>query len=512
MQTVFIGLLLINYLHATPLFAVRFDSSGPIQILPDGSHRVQQKNGKIAKFRIDGGVSSTADVLWKIPSPNDKIVNSAGSIINSTVAELVHGECSEIDIQVTSVVKIVVGTKHACVLRQNGDVLCWGDNSHCQLGPNIPPGVFTTKAVIVLQNQLYSTLEVFGTVTCALNSTAGVCWGGIHPIKPSCSGRMYNVPKLDASHLLRLMYALVIVSDTGNFTITKTIVGGTMYNGRIAASETEILNDPSAVCSISDSLIECNNIHGFYVGNVFPLLSKPYSEPLSLDGPILFGQPGCGYKLVTKDMEIHPADAGKPREYQTRDGCLRILSCATSLPDNFLSVSNSVVKLVSGDSHVCFLDSAGDVFCRGDNSACQFITADYTSNAWKKINLPFKASNLVASGKVTCASDQDSVFCTGCISTGCVCNTRVTFRNTDGIVDITNTSICVKTGCIGTRGVATYSYTGCVTDEHWIMCGVFGYAADVLAFAESNNGIIVFTTRDGLLCVSDNGLRSVLCN
>lgn len=506
MHIVFRSLFLVSVLHAIQLFAVRFNAE--IQLLPDGTHRAQQKDGTIARFQIDNGVSSTADVLWRLPSPHPQFTTGAGSVINATVAELVHGECSEIDVPVTSVVDIAVGTKHACVLRQNGDILCWGDNSYCQLGPNTPPGVFTTKAVVVIQSGTYLKLDVFGTVTCASSAAGGMCWGAVRPIKARCSDRVYTYSMPELGYLRRLKYALVIVSS--NALIETTILGGTLYNGRVATSEPAILNEPCAVCSISESFVECSNIHGFYVGNVSPLLSKPYSESLNLDGPILFGLPGCGYRLVTDDGLELKADAAISREYRTRHGCLRILSCANVLPTS-TPLLNNVITLVSGISHVCFLDSVGDVYCRGDNSECQFISANHTFSAWSRVNIPLKATNLFASGNVTCVTDQDNVFCTGCILTGCICKPSITFKRNNELT-ITNTGVCVSSACIGTRGIPDSAAPLCTTNEHSIVCDGIGYAATVLAFAASKNGIVVFTTRDGLLCVSDNMLRSVLCN
>jgi len=37
-------------------------------------------------------------------------------------------------IGITDAVAIAVGRAHACALRRNGDVMCWGDNTHGELG------------------------------------------------------------------------------------------------------------------------------------------------------------------------------------------------------------------------------------------------------------------------------------------------------------------------------------------------------------------------------------------
>ena len=498
---------------ALPLFATRLYNSDLIQILPDGTHRAQQKDGKIAEFCIKNGKSTTVEILWQLPNPDSKFITGANSNVDTTVAELVHGACGEIDVPVTSVVKIVVGTRHACLLRENGDVMCWGDNSFCQLGPTIPPGSFTTKAVHFPRlKTAFSALEVFGTVTCASNARSGVCWGALHPIKTTCLDRNYSYTLPDGSALMRMPYAVVIVSK--NSTITKSVVGGTMYVGR--AAETSESFDPAAVCSITESMVECRNIHGFYVGNVFPLLSKPYSESLTpgaqtRDGLLLSGQPGCGYNLTFGGIQLASADAAAVREYQTSHGCLRILSCANAVPNNTVAL-NSVVKLVSGDSHVCLLDSAGDVYCRGSNFVCQFISAEHTLGAWSKISTPLKATNLFAHRNVTCVSDENSAFCTGCISAGCMCTHRITFTQADiKNIDITDSGVCIETACVGTKGVTAFTDSLCIMNKNSISCGEIVYAAPGLNVFAASKETVVFTTLDGRMCVSDNGLRSVSC-
>jgi len=502
MHTAVIISSLLLAVTATPLFAVRLENS--IQILSDGTHRAQQTDGKILKFSIKNGQSATAKILWQLPTPNNDFLTGANSDVDTTVAELVHGKCYEVDKPVTSVIKTVVGTKHACLLRDNGDIMCWGDNSFCQLGPEIPPGIFTTKAVHVFRLQNFSMLEVFGTVTCASNAAGGICWGATHPIKTDCLDRAYNYILPENGNLMRLQYAVVIIL---NKIVVKSVVGGTMYVGR--AAETEIVNDPSAACLISESMVGCSNIDGFYVGDVFPLLSKPYSETLSLDGPLLFGRPGCGYKLNFEGVEISPADASIIHEYETSRGCLRILSCGNAAPNN--NLPNSIVKLVSGNSHVCLLDNAGDVYCRGSNSDCQFISTHHKSGTWSKIYMPFKALDVFAHGDVTCVLNHGSAFCTGCVSVGCICTHSVTFTQEKiDTIDITDSGVCIETACVGTRGLTTFTDPVCIIIPDALLCGMIGYAANVTMYAASKE-TVVFTSLDGLTCVSDNGLRSVLC-
>jgi hypothetical protein len=94
-----------------------------------------------------------------------------------------------------------------------------------------------------------------------------------------------------------------------------------------------------------------------------------------------------------------------------------------------------------------------------------------------------------------------------------MCTHRVTFTQADiKNIDITDSGVCIETACVGTRGVMAFTDPLCIINKNYILCGEIGYAAPGLAAFAASNEIVVFTTFDGRMCVSDNGLRSVSCN
>ena len=84
----------------------------------------------------------------------------------------------------TRVVRVVTGMSHACVLRDDGQVMCWGNNEDHQFGNGDPPGLFG-----LFPGDLPRPLTPIGgpaidlgagvTHTCALRQGGEVlCWGG----------------------------------------------------------------------------------------------------------------------------------------------------------------------------------------------------------------------------------------------------------------------------------------------------------------------------------------------
>lgn len=97
------------------------------------------------------------------------------------------GHCNE---TLSAVRQVVSGELHACALRTDGSVWCWGDNGACQLRANTPfsPIAIQTPYVNV------ASLSAFGNMTCALMAAGGgVCWGSLHLNMASCADREWVV-------------------------------------------------------------------------------------------------------------------------------------------------------------------------------------------------------------------------------------------------------------------------------------------------------------------------------
>lgn len=79
---------------------------------------------------------------------------------------------------VANVVQLRVGSNHNCVLMQNADTLCWGDNFNGQLGNPIVNAQVRAEPIQVAGIMRFANLAAGGAHTCGLLQDGDVlCWG-----------------------------------------------------------------------------------------------------------------------------------------------------------------------------------------------------------------------------------------------------------------------------------------------------------------------------------------------
>lgn len=73
--------------------------------------------------------------------------------------------------------RLALGNRHVCFLKENGKVMCWGDNRWKQIGNGIDGGVFLTpQEVVGIDNAI--SISTRANTTCALLQDKTVkCWG-----------------------------------------------------------------------------------------------------------------------------------------------------------------------------------------------------------------------------------------------------------------------------------------------------------------------------------------------
>src|SRR5687767_7459950 len=83
---------------------------------------------------------------------------------------------SDTPLPTISVIAISAGGTHVCALLQNGEVMCWGDNTSGQLGD----GTYTPHSAPVKVTNLAdaTAISAGGQHTCAITKNDGIqCWG-----------------------------------------------------------------------------------------------------------------------------------------------------------------------------------------------------------------------------------------------------------------------------------------------------------------------------------------------
>lgn len=94
---------------------------------------------------------------------------------------------------------VAAGSKHTCALTQNGQVYCWGDNVHGQLGVgDFDPHPDRTQPTELPTSGGFSAIAAGGASTCALHADGDVyCWGSETAIPQTLSDA--NATALDFS-------------------------------------------------------------------------------------------------------------------------------------------------------------------------------------------------------------------------------------------------------------------------------------------------------------------------
>lgn len=80
-------------------------------------------------------------------------------------------------VSLPAVTELSAGFEHVCALTQSGEVWCWGYNSRGQLGDNQPLVAASPTPVLVAGVAGVTAIGSGGEHSCAITSTATVCWG-----------------------------------------------------------------------------------------------------------------------------------------------------------------------------------------------------------------------------------------------------------------------------------------------------------------------------------------------
>jgi alpha-tubulin suppressor-like RCC1 family protein len=124
----------------------------------------------------------------------------------------------------SGIVQVGVGDEHACALRNDGTVWCWGDETHGKLGNGIAFGT-TFQPVKVLGIGSIAQIAVGANHSCALRTDGIVfCWGS------NLLGQLGNGrggPTADPSQQLAAVPTPVVAFGGGVVTIARSISAGT---------------------------------------------------------------------------------------------------------------------------------------------------------------------------------------------------------------------------------------------------------------------------------------------
>ena len=333
-----------------------------------------------------------------------------------------------------SVVQVSTGLSHACAVRADGRVACWGRNDSGQLGD----GSTTSSTVPVAVPGVWNAVQVSAGFhhTCAARDDGHVvCWGD------NAKGELGN-------------------GSTTN-SLTAVMVAGVSTAVQVAAGydfSCALLEDGTARCWGANSLGQ--------VGNDAPANSSvPVTVPATVVGLAGAVQISAGNAHACAVIDDGTVDCwGSNSGAQLGDGTF----VDSPVPVEVLDLTTAV-EVAAGSAHSCALLDDGSVACWGDGSSGQLGAAGLVANS--AVPLPVvgltTAVEIAAGGSDSCALRlEGTTVCWGANGWGQLGNgSTVNSQVPVGVTGISN-AVQVATGygfscaLLDTPSVTCWGYNG----------------------------------------------------
>jgi len=334
----------------------------------------------------------------------------------------------------TNIVQIAVGDNHACALRGDGNVFCWGDNARGQLGTNS-----RTNRNYAVQSQATDMIQLVAgqAHTCGLKSTGAVqCWGD------NSYGQLGDGSVVDdalvPTNVSGISNALSL--GTSRLHICATLADGTAkcwgrnQNGEIGNNSIVTpVRIPAAVQSLSD-IREVSGGDGFSCARLADGTSKCWG--LGQNGRLGTGNNTSSLVPVLVTIPLGVAGVTETA-IDFEHGCAAVAdgtaACwgknsngqlgntangpAASQLTRFSAAGIKIVDVETGGSHSCALRSDGNIMCVGLNDKGQLGLGNTTSTPTPTLVPSFtgikalalgtaSSCALTAAGDVSCWGDH----------------------------------------------------------------------------------------------------------
>jgi cysteine-rich repeat protein len=282
------------------------------------------------------------------------------------------------------------GGTHVCMLRANGNVVCWGTNSAGELGPLTTTGGLGPTAI-----------DISGVVqialgpsrTCAVQSTGSLqCWGRGFTTRPTEIATGVSQVAISRDEVCALRASGVVACTPGAAPLADKGV----------ASVTQLSAGDGQMCALrSDGRLLCwgsNNAGQLGIGEVGnPIASPVLSQPVGVAEVAAGGLATC-VRLANGDTQCFGAGSllGSPTAPNFSATPLQVIN----LPDP--------LRLASATNYFCALLRDQSVRCWGGGDESGASPTPTT------IALPGRAVEIGAGSNVACAVLEDTtVHCWG---------------------------------------------------------------------------------------------------
>ena len=368
--------------------------------------------------------------------------------------------------------RVAMGSAHACVIREDGTVQCWGNNSFGQLGDNTLTNHAAPAAVQIVNNAV--ALAAGGNHTCALLADGTVrCWG-LNSFGQLGDGSVTN--RQIPTAVTGLTGVAAISAGTG-FSCAVLVSGEARCWGRNDLGQ---LGNANNVQSLAPQAVRTNATTPL-TGVVTLASGVNHSCALSVSGLVTCWGDNTDGQLGNGTNTASNVAAGVALSGITALAAGRSHSCAVrvdatlhcwgdnsggQLGDNTLADRNVPVQSLTGalnaknvsagQQHTCLLRANGTVECWGANNFAQL--GDGASLSRNTPSLPVLNATLVVAISSqfhsTCALlADDSVRCWGLNNGGQIGDGTLLNRN--------NAVLTLAAGTIGGRAISAGTQDTC---------------------------------------------------
>jgi alpha-tubulin suppressor-like RCC1 family protein len=139
----------------------------------------------------------------------------------------------------SSVARLAAGANHTCALLTTGGVACWGSNSDGQLGSTIATKTFTANPLPIAGLEDATSIGAGGQHTCAVRKNGGivVCWGRASDGELGTGLTPDADVTVDSPAMVTGLQAAVGVAAGGGFSCAVTSGAGVLCGGNNDAGE-----------------------------------------------------------------------------------------------------------------------------------------------------------------------------------------------------------------------------------------------------------------------------------
>ena len=283
--------------------------------------------------------------------------------------------------------KIVAGTRHACVLASDGTVWCWGDSAQGQGGVD---GVSVLDPTQVSLGGAATLIAAGGANTCAVLADNNLkCWGqnnvgqlGVGSTDGTAHYTPTSVSSIPASFsvaAIEIGTGSVCVSSaanevwcwgknnygqlgTGATAVSVSTPGRTLSLGGLASS---VAAGADHACAVVGTGLMCfgRNNYG-QIGQAVTTTSDATPRAITISGSVSAVTAGDAHTCLRLSTGAVQCFGGNNNDQLGRNGA----GTKEPVPAAVQGLSSGVVDVVAGGSHTCAMTPTGEVKCWGNNS------------------------------------------------------------------------------------------------------------------------------------------------